>query len=137
MTLRRLAAYFSVAVALCCCSSVRAQQSREYDVFIPIAKYIGAGDAERLSAWFDDNLEIAILSNTGDYSRNQAKQIIKSFFDSYSPRGFDITHTAGRANMKYALGRLNAGGEMFEITIFVTLKGNEYKIQQLKIVREE
>ena len=106
-------------------------------MFIPIAKYIGTGDAERLSAWFDDNLEIAILSNTGDYSRNQAKQIIKSFFDSYSPRGFDITHTAGRANMKYALGRLNAGGEMFEITIFVTLKGNEHKIQQLKIVREE
>ena len=70
-------------------------------------------------------------------SKNQAKQILKAFFDSYSPRGFDITHTAGRSNMKYAIGRLSAGGESFEVTIFVTFKQDTYKIQQLKIMREK
>ena len=108
-----------------------------YDVFVPIAKYLGNGDAERLSAWFDDNLEITIMSTTNDSSKNQAKQILKAFFDSYSPRGFDITHTAGRSNMKYAIGRLSAGGESFEVTIFVTFKQDTYKIQQLKIMREK
>ena len=37
--------------------------------------------------------------------------------------------------MKYALGDLNAGGETFLVTIFVSNKGESYRIQQLKIER--
>ena len=125
----------AAALLLCGCINAYAQ-SDGYDVFIPIAKYIRQGDADKLSAWFDENLEISIISNTSDSSKNQARQILKAFFTSYSPRGFDITHTAGRSNMKYAVGRLNAGGETFEVTIFVSFKQSTYKIQQLKILRE-
>ncbi len=112
-------------------------QNRAYDVFVPIAKYMKKGDADRLSAWFADNLEITILSTTNDSSRNQARQIMKSFFNSYTPRSFTIDHKAGRSNMKYALGSLSAGGEMFIVTIFVSCKDDTYKIQQLKIERIE
>lgn len=137
----RLLIFLSAAVAFCCCVHKTSAQDDGYDVFVPIAKYIRLGDAEKLSAWFDDSLEISIISNTSDSSKNQAKQILKAFFDSYSPRGFDITHTAGRSNMssnmKYAIGRLSAGGESFEVTIFVTFKQDTYKIQQLKIMREK
>lgn len=110
-------------------------QDGSYDVFVPISKYIEMGDSEKLSAWFSDNLEVTIFSNSNDSSRNQAKQIIKSFFKSYTPRTFKITHKAGRPNMKYALGTLTAGGEMFLVTIFVGFKDAEYKIQQFKIER--
>ena len=96
---------------------------------------MAGGDADRLSAWFADNLEITIFSNTSDCSRNQACQLLKSFFKSYTPRTFKITHKAGRPNMKYALGTLTAGGEMFLVTIFVGYKDAEYKIQQLKVER--
>ena len=109
--------------------------SDSYDVFVPIAKYLGQGDAERLSAWFADNLEITIMSTTNDSSKNQAKQILKAFFDNHTPRAFEISHTASRSNSKYALGYLNAGGEVFEVTIFVSNCGDRYKIQQLKIDR--
>lgn len=108
-------------------------QDSGYDVFHPISKYFGRGDAEKLSAWFSDNLEITVFSDSNDSSRNQAKQILKSFFNSYTPRSFEITHKAGRSNMKYALGTLNAGGEVFLVTIFVNYKDSGYKIQHLKI----
>ena len=101
----------------------------------PIAKYLAKGDADRLSAWFSDNLEVTIFATSNDSSRNQARQIMKSFFKSYTPRSFEISHKAGRSNMKYALGTLNAGGEMFLVTIFVNYKDGDYKIQQLKIER--
>ena len=110
-------------------------QDKAYDVFTPIAKYMAQGDAERLSAWFSDNLEVTIFSTSNDSSRSQALQILKSFFKSYTPRSFDISHRAGRSNMKYALGTLNAGGEMFLVTIFVNLKNEGYRIQQIKIER--
>lgn len=114
------------------CVQARAQDSG-YDVFNPISKYLRMGDAEKLSAWFSDNLEITIFSDSNDSSRNQARQILKSFFNSYTPRSFEITHKTGRSNMKYALGTLTAGGEVFVVTIFVNYKDNCYKIQHLKI----
>ena len=120
---------------LFCLSSSAGPGGDGYDVFVPIAKYLGQGDAERLSAWFADNLEITIMSTTIDSSKNQAKQILKSFFENHTPRSFKINHTASRSNSKYALGYLNAGGELFEVTIFVSNCKNTYKMQQLKIDR--
>ena len=108
-------------------------QDAGYDVFVPISKYIEAGDADKLSAWFADNLEITIFTVTNDSSRSQARQILKTFFNSYTPQSFSLTHKAGRSNMKYALGSLSAGGEIFIVTIFVSYKETSYKIQQIKI----
>lgn len=110
-------------------------QDKGYDVFNPIAKYLAKGDADRLSAWFSDNLEVTIFATSNDASRNQARQIMKSFFKSYTPRSFEVSHKVGRSNMKYALGTLNAGGEMFLVTIFVNYKDDTYRIQQIKIER--
>ena len=107
----------------------------DYDVFVPIGKYLAQGNTDAISAWFADNLEVSVLSKGGNSSRSQAKQILKTFFDSYTPRSFEISYTAGRRGMKYALGTLNAGGENFLVTIFVSSKGEAYTIQQLKIER--
>lgn len=123
-----------VAAVVLSCVDVNAQDS-SYDVFNPISKYLGKGDADKLSAWFSDNLEITIFSTSNDASRNQARQIMKTFFRSYTPRSFEITHKAGRANKKYVLGTLHAGGEMFVVTIFVNYKDQDYRIQHLKIER--
>lgn len=123
-----------LAVFLCAGASA---QETGYDVFNPISKYLAQGDAEKLSAWFSENLEITIFSDSNDSSRNQARQIMKSFFRSYTPRSFEITHKAGKSNMKYALGTLNAGGEIFVVTIFVGYSESSYKIQHLKIERAD
>ncbi len=125
---------FLASAALLLCLSAWAGGD-SYDVFVPISKYLASGDSESLSAWFSDNLEISIMSSTSDSSRNQAKQILKTFFASHTPRSFEINHTASRTNSKYALGYLNAGGEMFEVTIFVSKNKDRYLIQQLKIDR--
>jgi hypothetical protein len=114
-------------------SAREAPQPGGFDVFIPISKYMAQGNADNLSAWFDDTLEIAVISQASNASKAQAKQIVKTFFENYSPRSFTINHTAGRDNMKYALGTLKAGGESFSVTIFVSAKGKSFKIQQLKI----
>jgi len=112
-------------------------QDKGYDVFVPIGKYIAQGDASSLSAWFSDNLEVSIISSSRNCSKTQARQIVKSFFETYTPRSFDFSHMASRTNMKYALGQLNAGGEVFIVTIFVSSKADgTYQIQQLKIDRQ-
>lgn len=93
------------------------------------------GNSEALSAWFDDSMEISVAGKAVDASRTQARQILKAFFDSHTPQSFETRHSAGRANMKYILGDLKAGGETYRVSIFASCKDGSYKIQQLKIDR--
>ena len=123
-----------IAFALLAGVTLRAQ-SGESDVFVPISKYLSQGNTEALSAWFSENLDVTVLGKSGISSSKQAKQILSSFFNSHTPRSFKVTYTAGRANMKDALGDLSAGGETFLVTVFVSFKDDAYRIQQLKIER--
>ncbi len=106
------------------------------DVFSPICKYIQTGDSDKLSAWFADNLELDILGAVNNSTRNQARRIMKNFFNNYTPKQFNLIHKSGKAPMKYAVGTLDAGGEQFRIILYVkTNEGRSY-IQHLKVERE-
>ncbi len=126
---------FIVSLLMLCSAAAAKAQNGNYDVFIPISKYISQGNVDALSAWFSDNLDITVLAKGGNSSKVQARQIISNFFDSHTPRSFEVTYTAGRANMKYALGNLNAGGETYLVTIFVYCNDEKNQIQQFKIER--
>ena len=116
--------------------SLRAQTDG-YDVLIPISKYISQGNSDNLSAWFADNLDVTIISSSRNCSKKQAREILRSFFEANTPRSFTVTHKASEANKKYMIGQLNAGGELFQVTIYATSSGGDpYKIQQLNISRQ-
>ena len=109
----------------------------EFSVFSSITKYLAAGDVNSLSSWFADNLDVTVISSSRNCSRNQARQILRTFFSSYTPRSFEVTHKASDANKKYLIGLLSAGGELFQVTIYATSSGGDtYKIQQLNISRQ-
>ncbi len=111
-------------------------QGNSQDVFTPIGKYMQAGDYEKLSAWFADNLELDMLGTVGTCTRNQAKLIMKNFYARYTPKKFSIIHKSGKAPMKYAVGTLNAGGERFRVILYVKSTDTESHIEQLKVERE-
>ncbi|MCI2082093.1 MAG: DUF4783 domain-containing protein [Bacteroidales bacterium] len=111
-----------------------AQPQSGQDVFVPISKYLESGQYDNLAAWFADNLELDVLGNVNNCSKNQAKLIMKTFIDEYTPKKFIIFHKSGKAPMKYAIGSLQAGGETFRVTIFVrTSENGKNYIQQLRI----
>ena len=140
------------AIGFCCCISLQAQsyfissnsqslppQSQDdgFSVFSSITKYLAAGDAASLSTWFADNLDVTVISSTRNCSKKQAREILRSFFDSYTPRSYSVTHKASESNKKYMIGLLNAGGELIQVTIYATSSaGDPYKIQQLNISRQ-
>ena len=117
-------------------SGFASQSQQGQDVFVPIAKYVAAGDAESLSAWFTTSLEIDILGRTSISSKQQAKQILKDFFSANTPKSFSITHQSGRAPMKYAVGSLSAGGSKFRVIIFVKTTAEGNYIENIRIEKE-
>lgn len=112
-------------------------QDDGFAVFSSITKYLAAGDAASLSTWFADNLDVTVISSSRNCSKKQAREILRNFFDANTPRSFEVTHKASEANKKYMIGVLNAGGELFQVTIYATSSaGDPYKIQQLNISRQ-
>ncbi|MGN0191231.1 MAG: DUF4783 domain-containing protein [Candidatus Cryptobacteroides sp.] len=102
------------------------------DELSSISRYLGRGEVDKLAAWFSNSIEIVILGESNTCSRSQAKQILKSFYNTYTPRAFKITHKAAQGNVKYAVGNLSAGGSVFTVTIFLCLKDDCFDIHQLK-----
>ncbi|MBR4660209.1 MAG: DUF4783 domain-containing protein [Bacteroidales bacterium] len=129
--------FLCILMAALLAISASPAQNKDQDVFIPISKYLQAGDHVKLSAWFADNMELDLLGSVNNCSRNQARLIMKDFFDTYTPRQFTILHKGNNAPARYAIGTLvDAGGEKFRIIIHVkSINGKSY-IQQLRIERE-
>jgi len=117
-------------------ASLAKVQDGSQDVFTPIGKYIQAGDYDKLSAWFADNLELDMMGAVNTCTRNQAKLIMKNFFSQYTPKKFNIIHKSGKAPMKYAVGTLIAGGERFRVILYVKTTDTSSHIEQLKVERE-
>jgi hypothetical protein len=109
----------------------------EFAVFSSITRYLSNGDVNSLSSWFAENMDITVISSPRSCSKKQAREILRSFFSANTPRSFQVTHRASEANKKYLIGQLNAGGELYQVTIYATASGGEtYKIQELNISRQ-
>lgn len=109
----------------------------EFSVFSSITRYLSQGDVNSLSSWFAENMDVTVISSSRTCSKKQAREILRTFFNANTPRSFQVTHKASESNKKYLIGQLNAGGELFQVTIYATASGGEtYKIQQLNISRQ-
>ena len=119
-------------------TAAKAQNAEgEFAVFSSITRYLSQGDVNSLSTWFAENMDVTVISSTRSCSKKQAREILRSFFSANTPRSFEVTHRASETNKKYLIGQLNAGGELFQVTIYATSSGQEtYKIQQLNISRQ-
>lgn len=103
------------------------------DVFIPISRYMASGDSDKLSVWFADNLQIDVMGNINNCTRNQAKLIMRNFFTNYTPKSFKIMHKSGRPPMNYAVANMDAGGSQFRVIIYVKTVDGRNEILQIKI----
>ena len=116
--------------------SQQSQSQSSTDVFTSIGKYIEAGDSEKLSAWFADNLELDITGSVNSCTRSQAKLIMRNFFNNNTPKKFSIIHKSGRPPMSYAVGSLSAGADKFRVIIYVRTDEGKNSIQQLRIEKD-
>ncbi len=105
-------------------------------VFVPISKYIYEGDAEKLSAWFYDTVELSVENEDAVMSRNQAYRMMETFFERHRPESFQIYHSASKSSVKCVVGKMVAGGENYNVSIFASNRGDGYMIQKLQIQKE-
>ena len=97
---------------------------------------IGQGDATAMSAWFHQSLEMAILEEEYETSKNQATRILESFFKKHEPTGFSISFEGAKKQSKYAIGTLTTANGSFRINMFFINKEDKRLIYYLSIEKE-
>jgi len=96
-----------------------------------------AGNAEELSKYFYNNIELIILENEDVYSKTQAEQILKKFFADHRPSSFNIIHEGGKETSRYAIGSLSTSSGNFRVSFLIKNQDGSLLIHQLRIEEED
>ena len=96
------------------------------------------GNSTELSKYFNNSVEVAILETEAVYSRQQAEQVVKNFFDKNSPKNFTLLHQGGKSEAQYAIRTLEiTNGKKFRVYFLVKEQSGTPLIHQLRIEEEQ
>ena len=101
-----------------------------------LIKAIEEGDAKRLSAFFQQSLEMTILEKDYVASKNQATRIMEDFFKKNVPVDFSISFEGTKEKSKYAIGSLKTENAAFRINMFFLNNESDRLIYYLSIEKE-
>ncbi|MEA2106716.1 MAG: DUF4783 domain-containing protein [Bacteroidota bacterium] len=101
-----------------------------------IAIAFKVGNADELSRYFNNTIELVILDKEDVYSKVQAKQIIDQFFLDHTPKSFEFVHQGGKEESQFAIGKLVTFNGTFRIYLLIKLKNDKSFIHQLRIETE-
>ena len=96
----------------------------------------GRGDADAVSEWFHQSLEMSILEKEYETSKNQATRILESFFKDHVPSGFRISFEGTKEQSKYAIGTLSTSNGNFRVNLFFLNKDGQRLLYYLSIEKE-
>jgi hypothetical protein len=94
------------------------------------------GDATAMSAYFHLSLEMSILEEDYETSKNQATRIMESFFKRNTPTGFTVSFEGTKEQSKYAIGTLSTKEGTFRVNLFFINKDGDRLIYYLSIEKE-
>lgn len=96
------------------------------------------GNSTELAKYFNNSVEVAILETEAVYSRQQAEQVVRNFFDKNSPKNFTLLHQGGKSEAQYAIGTLEiTNGKKFRVYFLVKEQSGTPLIHQLRIEEEQ
>ncbi|HKJ43511.1 MAG TPA: DUF4783 domain-containing protein [Sunxiuqinia sp.] len=94
------------------------------------------GNATTLSNYFNQNIELVVLDKDDVYSKDQARQIVSSFFSHNQPQRFTIIHQGGKEGARYAIGNLLTQNGVYRVYFLLKENGGKLYIHQLRIEKQ-
>ncbi|MFB6258077.1 MAG: DUF4783 domain-containing protein [Flavobacteriales bacterium] len=109
-------------------------QSEEVDVEKAVTRAIEAGNASKLSGHFTQKVDLSTPDTDDVFSKAQAEQILKDFFQEHPPEKLVLEHQ-GTSKLKdrYHIGKLVTEKDKFRLTYFMKKVDSRTKIKKLQI----
>ncbi|MEZ5046134.1 MAG: DUF4783 domain-containing protein [Chitinophagaceae bacterium] len=99
-----------------------------------INNYMSVGDAKKLSAYFDDRLDLTFNDKTQKCSRKQAIVLLENYFSKQDIILFELTHKGdSKSNhTQYLIGNLKTKTGEYKVYFFFIQKKDKYYIKELR-----
>lgn len=92
------------------------------------------GNSNELAALFIANIDLTVKETADVYSKAQAEQILRKFFNDHPPAGMVIEHSGvSKSGDKYYIGILRTSTGYFRTTFFLKRVGEGFQVKQLRI----
>jgi hypothetical protein len=102
------------------------------DPFDDVVKALRAGNANELSRYFDNMIQITLFDQSNSYSKAQATMILKDFFSKNPVKSFQIIHEGGQ-DSRFGIGRMVTANGTYRITFFLRQHGpDQYVLQEIR-----
>jgi len=99
-----------------------------------VVQAMRTGNAAALSAQFIANIDLTIKETSEVYSRSQAEQIVRKFFNDHPPVDLVIEHSGvSKFGDEYFIGILRTRNGYFRVTFFLKKVGDAKLVKQLRI----
>lgn len=100
-----------------------------------ISKAIGEGDATALGTYFDNNIDLTILTKQDILPRTKAVEQITQFFAKNKPKSFSPVHQgSSKGNgSHYTIGDMSTTAGTFRVYLYYRASGDKAIIQEMRI----
>jgi hypothetical protein len=108
------------------------------DIYSDISDAIRSGDARAVARYFGSTVDLTILNQEEVYSKAQAEQVLRDFFQKNTPRSFTLIHKGvSKEGAKYAIGNMvSSQGIQFRAYFFVKQSSSGEFIQELRFEKQ-
>ena len=95
---------------------------------------LGTGNSKELAQHFIPNIDLTVGGSSDVYSKAQAEQIVRKFFNDNPPIDLVIEHSGvSKVGDKYYIGILRSRTGHFRVTFFLKRTGDQLQVKQLRI----
>ena len=104
------------------------------EVKAQVVSAIGAGNSAALAKYLVPNVDMTLPTASDYYSKAQAEQMLRKFFDEHPPKGLTIEHEGNnRGGDSYYIGNLATANGDFRVTFFLKKSDTGSLVKQLRI----
>ncbi len=99
-----------------------------------VAEALRTGNSSELAARFIADVDLTLPGSSDVYSKAQAEQILRKFFNDHPPVGLAIEHSGvNKFGDQYFIGILRTRTGYFRTTFFLKKGEGDYQVKQLRI----
>ena len=99
-----------------------------------VVQAMKTGNSKELATHFIPNIDLTVKETADVYSKAQAEQIVRKFFNDNPPVDLVIEHTGvSKVGDKYYIGILRTTTGYFRVTFFLKKTDVDFQVKQLRI----
>jgi hypothetical protein len=107
-----------------------------YNGIEEVISAFNAADASHVAKYFDNTVDITTAGKRNSYSKMQAEQVLKDFFNINPVKAFQVIHKGDNEGSQYCIGKLITKTGSFRTTLFMKQRGDKQFLQEIRIEEE-